>query len=314
MTERPSSTGLSVVVPIYNEEATIPELCRRIISQLSSLDMDWELIFVDDGSVDGSNALLRAQRTKDARIKLIELSRNFGHQQAITAGVEASTGQAVVVMDGDLQDPPELIPALLAQWRAGHQVVFAERRSRKDTGLRSIGFTLFYPLFRLLSDLPRNHQAGSFGLMDRAVVAEFNKLPERNRFIPALRTWLGFRQVGVPYDRQARAAGEPKQSIGSLVRYALDGMISFSFKPLRAATYMGFLTSVAALLLAVFYFVTFFTMNKPITGFTTTIVCVLFIGGVQLICVGILGEYIGRIYEEVKRRPLYIVRTKIGFD
>ncbi len=309
-----SGTVLSVVIPIYNEEAILPELCRRTVAELATLDLSWELIFVDDGSTDSSNTVLRAQREQHDRIKLIELSRNFGHQQAITAGVEASRGHAVIVMDGDLQDPPEVIRELVAQWRAGHQVVFAERRSRKDTGIRSLGFALFYPLFRMLSDLPRNHQAGSFGLMDRAVVEEFNRLPERNRFIPALRTWLGFSQVGVPYDRVERAAGAPKQSLGRLVRYALDGMISFSFKPLRAATYMGFLTSVAALILAMFYFVTFFTMNKAITGFTTIIVCVLFIGGVQLICVGILGEYIGRIYEEVKQRPLYIVRAKIGFD
>jgi polyisoprenyl-phosphate glycosyltransferase len=306
--------SISVVVPIYNEEATIPELCGRTLAQLAAVGEAWELIFVDDGSTDGSNALLRRHREQEPRIKLIELSRNFGHQQAITAGVEAATGQAVILMDGDLQDPPELIPELVRKWRAGNQVVFAERRSRKDGGLRGLGFRAFYPIFRMLSDLPRNHDAGTFGLMDRAVVDEFNKLAERNRFIPALRTWLGFRQIGVPFDRQERAAGEPKQSIGRLVRYALDGMISFSFKPLRAATYMGFATSAAALVLGAFYFVTFFTMNKPITGFTTIIVCVLFIGGVQLICVGILGEYIGRIYEEVKRRPLYVVRSKIGFD
>ena len=306
--------SISVVIPIYNEEANIPELCRRTVAQLAVAGGAWELIFVDDGSTDGSNAQLRRYREEDPRIKVIELSRNFGHQQAITAGVEAATGQAVILMDGDLQDPPELIPDLVAKWRAGNQVVFAERRSRQDTGLRGLGFRAFYPLFRLMSDLPRNHDAGTFGLMDRAVVDEFNKLAERNRFIPALRTWLGFRQVGVPYDRHERAAGKPKQSLGNLVRYALDGMISFSFKPLRAATYMGFATSAAALILGVYYFVTFFTMHKPITGFTTIIVCVLFIGGVQLICVGILGEYIGRIYEEVKQRPLYVVRSKIGFD
>lgn len=305
---------ISVVVPIYNEEATLAELHSRTTGQLETLGDEWELIFVDDGSSDDSPRLLRKLQQSNPRVKVIELSRNFGHQQALTAGLESATGRCVILMDGDLQDPPEVIPALVEKWREGHQVVFAERRSRKDRGLRSIGFKLFYPLFRMVSDLPATQQAGVFGLMDRAVVDEFIKLDERNRFIPALRTWLGFRQVGVPYDRDDRAAGQPKQSLSHLVKYGMDGLISFSFKPLRAATFIGFVTSIAALLLAAFYFMTFFTMNKPITGFTTTIVCVLFIGGVQLICVGILGEYIGRIYEEVKRRPLFVVRAKIGFD
>jgi glycosyltransferase involved in cell wall biosynthesis len=305
---------ISVVVPVYNEEATLAELYRRTATQLEQVGEEWELIFVDDGSSDGSGPALRALREKDKRVKVVELSRNFGHQQALTAGIESATGACVVLMDGDLQDPPEVIPALVQKWRDGYQVVFAERRSRKDRGLRSIGFLVFYPVFRLLSDLPATQQAGVFGLMDRVVIDEFIQLRESNRFIPALRSWLGFRQAGVAYDREERGAGQPKQSLGSLVKYAMDGVISFSYKPLRAATLMGFVTSAAALVLAVFYFVTFFTMNKPITGFTTIIVCVLFIGGVQLICVGILGEYIGRIYEEVKRRPLFVVRSRTGFD
>lgn len=305
---------ISVVVPIFNEEETLRELSRRTVAQLEEIGDEWELIFVDDGSTDGSAALLQQLRRENDRVKVVELSRNFGHQQALTAGIEHAAGDCAILMDGDLQDPPEVIPALVEKWRAGNQVVFAERRSRKDRGLRSLGFRAFYPLFKLLSDLPANQQAGVFGLMDRAVIDEFVKLDERNRFIPALRSWLGFRQIGIPYDRDARASGQPKQSLAHLVRYAMDGMISFSYKPLRAATYMGFLTSLGALSLGVFYFVTFFTMHKPITGFTTTIVCVLFLGGVQLIGVGILGEYIGRIYEEVKRRPLYIIRAKFGLD
>lgn len=305
---------ISVVVPIFNEEETLRELSRRTVAQLEEIGDEWELIFVDDGSTDGSAALLQQLRRENDRVKVVELSRNFGHQQALTAGIEHAAGDCAILMDGDLQDPPEVIPALVEKWRAGNQVVFAERRSRKDRGLRSLGFRAFYPLFKLLSDLPATQQAGVFGLMDRAVIDEFVKLDERNRFIPALRSWLGFRQIGIPYDRDARASGQPKQSLAHLVRYAMDGMISFSYKPLRAATYMGFLTSLGALSLGVFYFVTFFTMHKPITGFTTTIVCVLFLGGVQLIGVGILGEYIGRIYEEVKRRPLYIIRAKFGLD
>jgi polyisoprenyl-phosphate glycosyltransferase len=318
MSERPPkyrlSGMISVVAPIFNEDETLAELCRRIIAQLLAIGAPWELILVNDGSDERCTRLLAELRSADERIKVIELSRNFGHQQALTAGIAGATGDCVVMIDGDLQDPPEVISELVAKWRDGYQVVFAERRSRKERGARSIGFRLFYPILRLLSDLPAAPRAGVFGLMDRAVVDEFNKLDERNRFIPGLRSWLGFRQIGVPYDRDERAGGRPKQSLGHLVKYAMDGMISFSFKPLRAATYLGFLVSIGALGLGLFYFVTFFTMHKPITGFTTTIVCVLFLGGVQLICVGILGEYIGRVYEEVKRRPLYVVQKRIGFD
>jgi polyisoprenyl-phosphate glycosyltransferase len=305
---------ISVVVPIFNEEETLRMLCRRIVAQLNSTREKWELILVNDGSTDRCTQLLADLRAEDERIKILELSRNFGHQQALTAGIASAGGDCVVMIDGDLQDPPEVIPALLEKWREGYQVVFAERRSRKERGARSIGFRAFYPILRLLGDLPTAPQAGVFGLMDRAVVDEFNKLDERNRFIPGLRSWLGFRQIGVPYDRDERAGGRPKQSFAHLVKYAMDGMISFSYKPLRVATYLGFLVSIVALSLGVFYFVTFFTMHKPVTGFTTTIVCVLFLGGVQLVCVGILGEYIGRVYEEVKRRPLYVVRNRMGFD
>jgi glycosyltransferase involved in cell wall biosynthesis len=304
---------ISVVAPIFNEQKTLAELCHRIVAQLNVIGGEWEIIFVNDGSDDDCSRDLADLAAGNDRIKLIELSRNFGHQQALTAGIANARGDCVIMIDGDLQDPPELIPALVDKWREGFQVVFAERRSRKERGLRSIGFRLFYPMLRLISDLPDAPHAGVFGLMDRAVVDEFNQLDERNRFIPGLRTWLGFKQTGVPYDRDERLDGPPKQSFANLVKYAMDGMISFSFKPLRAATYLGFLVSIGSLALGLFYFVTFFTMNKPITGFTTIIVCVLFIGGVQLICVGILGEYMGRVYEEVKRRPLYVVRRRVGF-
>jgi glycosyltransferase involved in cell wall biosynthesis len=220
-----------------------------------------------------------------------------------------------VLLDGDLQDPPEVIPQMVRQWEQGHQVVLGERRSRADGGgVRGIGFRLFYPVLRRLTDLPQGPDAGIFGLMDRAVVQEFNKLPERNRFIPGLRSWLGFRQTSVLYDRSDRAAGNPKQTLRRLIHYAMDGIFSFSYKPLRAATYLGLVVSTVAFLLAAFYFVTFFAFNKQAgSGFTTIVLCVLFLGGVQLICVGILGEYVGRIYEEIKQRPLYIVKEKVGF-
>jgi dolichol-phosphate mannosyltransferase len=307
---------ISVVVPIFNEQENLPEVRRRIAAALDATGEAWELILVDDGSGDGSSRLIRQCHAEDPRIKLVELSRNFGHQPAATAGVHAAGGDCVVLIDGDLQDPPEVIPDLVAKWRDGYQVVLGERRSRADgRGARGLGFRLFYPLMHWVTDLPNGPDAGIFGLMDRAVVEQFNRLPERNRFIPGLRSWLGFKQTSVLYDRGDRAAGKPKQTLRKLVHYAMDAVFSFSYKPLRAATYAGFVISIVAFLLATWYFVTFFAFQKQAgSGFTTLVLCVLFLGGVQLICVGILGEYVGRIYEEIKQRPLYVVREKVGFD
>jgi dolichol-phosphate mannosyltransferase len=283
---------------------------------LGSTGHDWEVLLVDDGSTDASASLIRQFAQQDDRIRGLELSRNFGHQPAITAGVHEARGDCVVLIDGDLQDPPEVIPQMVEQWEAGFEVVLGERRSRADaSGARGIGFWLFYPLMRRLSDLPHGPDAGVFGLMSRAVVDEFNKFPERNRFIPGLRSWLGFKTTSVLYDRNDRAAGKPKQTFRRLLRYAMDGMISFSFKPLRAATWLGFIVSLVAFLLGVYYFIDFFVSHKQAgSGFTTIILCVLFLGGVQLITIGILGEYVGRIYEEVKQRPLYVVKDRINFD
>jgi glycosyltransferase involved in cell wall biosynthesis len=305
---------ISVVVPIFNEQANLPELRRRLAAALDATGHDWEVILVNDGSVDESAALIRGFAQEDGRLRAIELSRNFGHQPAITAGIHEARGDCVILIDGDLQDPPEVIPQMVGQWEAGSAVVLGERRSRGDSaGVRGLGFRLFYPLMRRLSDLPRGADAGIFGLMDRAVVDEFNKLPERNRFIPGLRSWLGFKTTSVLYDRQDRAAGKPKQTLRRLLRYAMDGMISFSFKPLRAATWLGFFVSIAAFLMGVYYFIDFFASHKQAgSGFTTIILCVLFLGGVQLITIGILGEYVGRIYEEVKQRPLYVVKERLG--
>jgi polyisoprenyl-phosphate glycosyltransferase len=305
---------ISLVVPILNEQENLPEFTRRATDALDTTADKWEIIFVDDGSTDSSSQLIRQFHTDDPRIKLVELSRNFGHQPAVSAGIHHANGDCVILIDGDLQDPPEVIGELVAKWKEGNAVVLAQRHSRQETGLRGLGFRLFYPLMHWVSDLPHGPDAGIFGLMDRAVVREFNKLPERNRFIPGLRTWLGFKTATVLYDRKDRAKGKPRQTLRRLVHYAMDGMISFSNKPLRVATYTGFVVSIAAFVLAIFYIVTFFTKHKEITGFTTTITCVLFLGGVQLICVGILGEYIARIYEEVKQRPLYVVRETIGVE
>jgi len=303
---------VSIVIPIFNEQENLPELRRRLVAAMDAAGEPWEALLVDDGSRDDSPRILREFHDFDARFKIVTLSRNFGHQPAVSAGIHHAAGDAVVLIDGDLQDPPEVIPEMIRKWKEGFQVVLAQRASRAEHGLRGIGFRLFYPILRRITDLPSAPDAGIFGLMDRSVVTEFNRLPERNRFIPGLRSWLGFRQASVLYNRSDRAAGKPKQTLGRLIHYAADAMVSFSYKPLRAATWLGFSASAAAFALAIFYVVTFFTWHKTISGFTTEIVCILFFGGVQLISVGILGEYIGRIYEEVKQRPLYIVRERLG--
>jgi glycosyltransferase involved in cell wall biosynthesis len=304
---------ISIVIPVFNEQENLPELRRRLTAALEAVKQDWEAVMVDDGSRDDSPRIMEEFSRQDGRFKIVTLSRNFGHQPAVSAGIHHAAGDCVVLIDADLQDPPEVIPEMISKWQEGFQVVLGERSSRAEGGMRGIGFRLFYPVLRWITDLPSAPDAGIFGLMDRAVVDEFNRLPERNRFIPGLRNWLGFRQTSVKYARAERAAGKPKQSLGRLIRYAADGMVSFSYKPLRAATWLGFIASIIAFALAIFYVVTFFAWRKQISGFTTEIVCILFFGGVQLISVGILGEYIGRIYEEVKQRPLYIVRERVGF-
>lgn len=307
---------ISAVIPIYNEEANLPELLRRTAAALDATGRPWEIVLVDDGSRDASAGIIREAHARDPRIKLIGLSRNFGHQPAISAGIHHARGDAVVLIDGDLQDPPEVIPELVTKWAEGFQVVLAKRRSRADGGggARGIGFRLFYPLLRRVSDLPDAPDAGIFGLMDRAVVDQFNQMPERNRYIPGLRHWLGFKQAAVEYDRQGRAGGAPKQTLGRLIRYAMDGMISFSDRPLRVATYFGFACAAIGFGTALFFIVRRLFFNDPaVTGFTTLLTMMMFIGGIQLITIGILGEYVGRIYEEIKQRPLYVVAERVGF-
>jgi glycosyltransferase involved in cell wall biosynthesis len=305
---------ISVVVPIFNEQENLPALRERITAALEQAGEAWEIVLVNDGSRDRSPEMIREFHAQDPRIKLVELSRNFGHQPAVTAGVHHARGDCVILIDGDLQDPPEVIPQMIQKWREGFQVVLAERTSRSEAGLRGLGFRLFYPILRAMTDLPSAPDAGIFGLMDRRVVDEFNRLPERNRFIPGLRSWLGFKQATITYDRDHRAAGKPKQTLRRLIHYAMDAIFSFSYRPLRWVTWMGIFVSTVTFGLAIFYILDFFAERKQITGFTTTIVCVLFLGGVQMIAIGILGEYIGRIYEEIKQRPLYVVREKIGID
>ncbi len=307
-------TTLAVVIPIFNEHDVLPQLFARLKSVCNSLDdIDWQVIFVNDGSRDDSAAMILAARASEPRFTLIDLSRNFGHQPAISAGLAHADADAVVIIDGDLQDPPEVIPSLVAAWRDGGQVVLPVRRSRQERGLRRLGFDLFHKLFTWVSDFQFEGQTGVFGLLDRQAVQEFNRLCERNRFIPGLRAWIGFEQRKVLYDRQERQAGAPKQTLLRLIRYAMDGVISFSLKPLRYMALAGLIISLTGFVLAsVYVFKRLFGFEVAQTGFTTLVTLVLFLGGIQLMGIGLLGEYLGRVYDETKQRPLYIVSKRYG--
>jgi dolichol-phosphate mannosyltransferase len=308
--------NFDVVIPIYNEEENLPELHRRLHKVCEGLgDSSWRVLYVNDGSDDDSWSIMHTQCEQDSRFSLIDLSRNFGHQPAIAAGLAHTEGDAVIIMDGDLQDPPELIPELVACWQGGAQVVRAERRSRQEKGLRRVGFDLFHRFFGWISDFPLPGHTGIFGLLDRQAVMELNRFPEKNRFFPGLRGWVGFKQGVVYYDRKDREAGKPKQSFRRLVRYALDAIFSFSYKPLRLMTGAGVFISTAGFLLAFFFVIRRLAgIEIAQTGFTTLVTLVLFLGGVQLIAIGLLGEYLLRIYDEVKQRPLYIVKNRYGLS
>jgi len=305
---------VDIVVPIFNEEETLPELHRRLHQLFSNVEgVDWRVLYINDGSEDNTLQLVLEQGKADSRFQVVDLSRNFGHQAAITAGMAFADADAVVIMDGDLQDPPEIIPELIARWEVGAKVVLAERRSRQERGLKRVAFDLFYRLFAWFSDTEFKANSGVFGLMDAQVVREFNELPEKNRFIPGLRSWIGFEQETVFYDRQGRLAGTPKQSLNRLIKYALDAIFSFSYKPLRLFTAGGVFLSLIGVSLGVF-----FVMRRVLgietaqTGFTTLALLVIIFGGLQLVFIGVLGEYIARIYDEVKQRPMYIVRKTYG--
>ena len=308
---------IAIVIPVFNEEAVLLELFQRLAAVFDrEPGCAWAAILVNDGSRDRSAALIAEQHARDSRFKLVDLSRNFGFQSALAAGVAAAaTADAVVTMDADLQDPPEVLPELVAAWRSGAEVVRAVRRTRSESGLRRLGFDLFHKIFGALIDYPIEPHSGTFGLLGRAAVEAFNQLPERHRFFPGLRAWVGFARVDVPYDRQERAAGQPQQTFRRLVRYALDGIFSFSYLPLRVLTYAGVFIAFMGFAAGLFFILWRLTGNeRAFTGFTTLIALVLFLGGVQLIGIGILGEYLGRIYDEVKQRPNFIVRRRIGLD
>lgn len=306
---------LSVIVPVFNEEAVLPEFSRVLSETLTPTGLTYETIFINDGSSDGTAQRLDSLRLGDNRIKVIEFSRNFGHQSAMTAGLRVAKGRACVIMDADLQDPPSLLIVMLDQWRAGYDVVYAVRLSREgETFFKKATAALFYRMLRVLSGVDIPHDTGDFRLMDRRVVDVLNSLPERNRFLRGLVSWIGFRQIGVSFDRPARAAGETKFSLWKMVRFALDGLTSFSRVPLRLVTIAGgvaFLGSGGVLVWALW--VRLFT-NRSVPGWTSLIGIVLLLGGAQLLALGVIGEYLAHIFDEAKARPTYIIRRTSGFD
>lgn len=305
----------SLIIPIYNEEETIPALYDRVSKIMTRLDGLAELILVNDGSRDKSLKLIRELHQSDSRVCYLSLARNFGHQTAVTAGLNFARGQVVVILDADLQDPPELIPEMIDKWKQGYQVVYAQRLKRKQEGwFKRVTAYLFYRLLKRLADVDIPADTGDFCLMDRQVVSVLNTMPERNRYIRGLRAWSGFRQTAVKFERDPRFAGEVKYTFRKSFSLALNSLIAFSRVPLRLSTYLGLLSAGVALVMALL--VLYWRLhepNSPVTGLATIMIAIFFLGSVQLVCLGILGEYIGRIYEEVKGRPLYTLGEVGGF-
>jgi len=305
----------SIIVPIFNEEETLPEMYRRMAAVLDGLDEPSELILVNDGSRDNSLNLMRDLAVRDSRVKVISFSRNFGHQMAITAGIDHAAGNAVVVIDADLQDPPEAIPDLINAWKGGAELVYAVRAERKgETFFKKLTASLFYRLISSMTDLKIPLDSGDFRLMDRKVVEALKQVREHHRFMRGLSVWVGFKQAGVPYVRQERYAGTTKYPLKKMIRFATDGITSFSYVPLQLATTAGFVFAGLALVAIPIVAVLRLAGSDFFFGQATTLISVLFLGGVQLIFLGILGEYLGRIYDEVKKRPLYLISEKIGFE
>lgn len=305
---------LSIVVPLYNEEGGLEQLFQRLDRVAADLDVEVEIVCVDDGSRDGTAAECRRRATADPRTKLVRLSRNFGHQAAISAGLDFACGDAVVIMDGDLQDPPEAIPDLVAKWREGYDVVYVTRKTRPEAWPKRLAYWLFYRVLGRLSDVEIPADSGDFGLMDRGVAQTVRQMPERNRFLRGLRSWVGLRQTAVAVERRTRAAGESKYTFAKLKGLAMDGLISFSYAPLKLATRTGFVVSAGSFLFAAWVIVLRLGWGIDIPGWASLVVVILFLGGIQLITIGILGEYVGRIYDEVKRRPLYVVAETANLE
>ncbi len=303
---------ISIIAPVYNEVDNLPELYRRVKEVMDQTGEPWELLLVDDGSQDGSTQAIRRLAAEDPTVRPVIFARNFGHQIAVTAGLDFSRGDAVVIIDADLQDPPEVILDMIARWREGNQVVYAVRTEREgETFFKKLTASVFYRLIYRITDVKIPLDTGDFRLLDRAVVNVMNSMRERHRFLRGMAAWVGFQQIGVPYRRAARFSGETKYPFKKMLRLALNAITSFSYFPLQMATYVGFISAgLSILAIPVVIILRLATSAESgvhqFAGQATTLIAVLFLGGVQLISLGILGEYIGRIYDEVKGRPLYI--------
>jgi glycosyltransferase involved in cell wall biosynthesis len=304
--------SLSVVVPLYNEEAVLSDFHRRLAAVLDSIDADAEIIYVNDGSRDGTMALLTEMHDRDARVAVIELSRNFGKEVAMSAGLDAARGDAVVVIDADLQDPPELIPEMLSKWREGHDVVLMRRRSRaQESWLKTATANAFYRAMGSIGtiDIPEN--VGDFRLLSRRAAAALRKFPERARFMKGLFAWIGFPSAEIEYDRDGRFAGATTWNYWRLWNFALEGITSFSVVPLKLASYAGLLTALVAFGYGIKVIVKTLLYGDPVAGYPTLVVLVLFLGGLQLMALGLIGEYLARMFIEVKQRPLYLVQRHL---
>ncbi len=301
---------LTVVIPVYNEEQTLGALRERLVQTLDALDLRWEILLVDDGSLDRSWEIMRSMRQEDDRISLLRLSRNFGHQMAITAGMEVALGEAVVVMDADLQDPPEVVGQMVQKWREGYDVVYGVREKRlHETIFKRATASVFYRFLDLLTPVKVPLDTGDFRLMSRRAVEAMGRMPERYRFVRGMVAWLGFRQAGITFQRDPRAAGTTKYPLSKMVGFAADGILSFSSLPLRLATSLGLLSATGAVIYTGHAIWQKVVHGAVVPGWTSTISVVVFIGSAQLLALGIIGEYVGRIYEEVKSRPLFLVDT-----
>ena len=312
---------ISIVIPVYNESECLPVLYQRLLTAASSWNEDFECILVDDGSRDRSFELIREIASRDPRFKGVSFSRNFGHQSAVTAGLCYAIGDLVAVMDADLQDPPEELQAFFNKCREGYDVVYAVRTDRQEGSLKRASYWLYYRFLRSLASVDIALDSGDFCVLSRRVVDDMNSLPERNRFVRGLRTWVGYRQAGLEYKRSAREAGEPKYTYGKLMNLALDGLVNFSFKPLRILAITGVLLGVFSFLAAFLVFLMYVTDTtiggynpRHSQGWTSLILAIFFLSGTQLVGMGILGEYIGRLFEETKARPMYLIKEQINFD
>lgn len=306
---------ISVVAPVFNEEPILHELYHRLRETLDGIGEPWELVFVNDGSRDGSYAIMRELHEQDPRLRVVNFSRNFGHQIAITAGADYAQGDAVVIIDADLQDPPSLIADMVAKWRQGYEVVYAVRAKRHgETWFKLFTAHFFYRLIRGITGVNIPVDTGDFRLLDRKAVEALKSMREHHRFMRGMSSWVGYRQTGIEYVRAERFAGETKYPLKKMIRFALDGITSFSYLPLQLATYAGFIIAAISVLGILITVALRLSGSQAFYGQATTLVMVLFLGGIQLISLGIIGEYLGRIYDEVKKRPLYIVSEALGFE